>query len=123
MLELRAQHAAAAAALASYYLNPYSSAGSARREVLELRAQRAAAATALASVDGRLAGLVAELGALGGRVAALEAGDGAGAQVPPCPCLCAACQLVLPGNRVLQVFQACHCDARIPLDGVVVACV
>ena len=57
-------------------------AGSARREVLELRSQRAAAATALASVDGRLAGLVAELGALGRKVAALEAGDGAITQVP-----------------------------------------
>lgn len=51
-------------------------AGSARREVLELRSQRAAAATALASADGRIAGLVAELGALAGKVRALEAGSG-----------------------------------------------
>lgn len=58
--------------------------------MLELRAQRAAAATALASVDGRLAGLVAELSALAGKVAALEAGDGASAQVP-----CRAWPLVL----------------------------
>lgn len=51
-------------------------AGSARREVLELRSQRAAAATALASADGRIAGLAAELGALAGKVRAIEAGSG-----------------------------------------------
>ncbi|KAK9846597.1 hypothetical protein WJX81_007384 [Elliptochloris bilobata] len=53
-----------------------SAAGSARREVLELRAQRAAAATALAFADGRLAGLVVELGALASKVSELEAGSG-----------------------------------------------
>ena len=62
--------------------------------MLELRAQRAAAATALASVDRRLAGLVAELGALAGKVAVLEAGDGASAQVPSLALVfCAACRM------------------------------
>jgi hypothetical protein len=62
-------------------------AGSARREVLELRMQRAAAATALASADGRISGLVAELGALARKVRALEDGAaaavGEASQVPP----------------------------------------
>jgi len=62
-------------------------AGSALREVLELRTQRAAAATALASADGRISGLVAELGALARKVRALEDGAatavGEASQVPP----------------------------------------